>query len=73
MDEKYLSDPILRDVWAYCSDPIFIRSELNIARSKEDSAGYLERRIEEEEGSRKADLRILLNRFTKMIYQSSTA
>jgi hypothetical protein len=59
-------DPILKDVWPYCSDPYFIREELRISRSKNDPFEYIERRIKEEKGSRKGDLRILLNRMKKI-------
>jgi hypothetical protein len=64
-DEEDRNDPILKDVWPYCSDPFFIRAELRISRSMDDPFNYIERRIEEEKGSRKGDLRILLNRMMK--------
>ena len=66
-EDEERNDPVLRDVGPYCSDPDFIRAELRTARSKEDALLYIENRIQEEEGSRKGDLRILLNRLSKKV------
>jgi hypothetical protein len=64
---KNRKDPVLVDVWPYCSDPQFIEHELRRARSTEDPIRYVEGRIVEEIGDRKGDLRILLNRLTKKV------
>jgi hypothetical protein len=72
-DVEDRNDPILRDVWPFCSDPIFIRKELRTSRSKDDPVSYIEKRIKEEEGSRKGDLRILLNRMMKRSGRKVTA
>ena len=73
MEDEERKDPVLRDVGPYCSDPFFIKDELRIARSNDDTVGYIERRIEEEKGTRKGDLKILLNRLTKKVDKKFTA
>ena len=67
MDETDRDDPVLRDVGPYCSDPVFVKEELKAARSAKDAVRYIEIRIEEEEGSRRGDLRILFNRLTRKV------
>ncbi len=58
-------DPILRDIIPYCSDIPFIREEYEKSRRTDDPAGYLDRRINEENGSRNVDLKILHSRFLR--------
>jgi hypothetical protein len=60
-------DPILRDIIPYCSDIPFIREEYGKSRRTDDPAGYLDRRINEENGSRNVDLKILQSRFLRLL------
>jgi hypothetical protein len=56
---------VLKDIIPYCSDLEFVRMEYEMAIGSNDPLDYLEARIENESGSRRADLRILLNRLTR--------
>jgi hypothetical protein len=59
------SEKLLKDIIPYCSDLEFVRNEFEKAIGTQDPIGYLESRVENEIGSRKSDLRILLNRLTR--------
>ena len=56
---------VLQDVFPYCSDPDFVRREFQEAMKSGKPVYYLERRSGELTGSRKGDIRILLNRFAR--------
>jgi len=56
---------VLQDVFPYCADPDFVRREFQEAMRTGEPANYLEKRSGELTGSRKGDIRILLNRLAR--------
>jgi hypothetical protein len=58
-------DPVLRDMVPFLSDISFVRTEYRKAKASSDPVGYITELMEKESGSRKVDLRILLNRMER--------